>query len=350
MLLNPLVTPGSASRFTQGPYGETACHYYAAGWQPLPMASKVPAVSGHHGHKDADGNPSRCVGWQEMVKAWIPKMGGLGVAVRLISEVGIDVDAHDGQAGAQTFQAATETLGPLPFTFTSTSRGPHQPSRIHFYRIPWDLDVSQAETKIRQAFGPNIDIVHRWNRYAVVAPTVHPRTGETYAWYGPDGQQCPMPRRVDLAELPAAWQEFMRSKPRPAPKLPKVRPTAHKDATLVLPSEDDWYDDVSTAYALTDKQAGEKLVDLSRQLSGVVVGEVERTLNSVAFELGRLSEAGFFTPEEAIDTAREWLRAAPAKHSDVWNRENGRKWTYRSKFTKGFQDGWNAAGLERISE
>jgi hypothetical protein len=344
MLLNPLVTPGSASRFAQGPYGETACHYYAAGWQPLPMASKVPAVSGHHGRE------AGFVGWQEMVKAWIPKMGGLGVAVRLISEVGIDVDAHDGQAGAQTFQAATEALGPLPFTFTSTSRGPHQPSRIHLYRIPWDLDVSQAETKIRQAFGPNIDIIHRGNRYAVVAPTVHPRTGEVYAWYGPDGQQCPMPRRADLAELPGAWQEFMRSKPRPRPQLPKPVAREKLEVQDQPDSDSDWYDDVSTAYALTDKQAGEKLVDLSRTLSAVVVGEVERTLNAVAFELGRLSQAGFFTPEEAIDTAREWLRAAPAKHSDVWNRENGRKWTYRSKFTKGFQDGWNAAGLERISE
>jgi hypothetical protein len=340
MLLNPLVTPGSASRFTPGPYGETACHYYAAGWQPLPLASKVPAVSGHHGRE------AGFVGWQEMVKAWIPKMGGLGVAVRLISEVGIDVDAHDGQAGAETLDKAQAALGLLDPTWTSTSRGPWQPSRIHFYRIPWDLDVSQAETKLRQAFGPNIDIIHRGNRYAVVAPTVHPRTGEVYAWYGPDGQQSPMPRRADLAVLPDAWREFMRSSPRPRPQLPKARMSVPDQA---VPDAEDWYDDVPTTYALTLKQAGEKLVDLQRALSGVVVGEVERTLNAVAFELGRLSQAGFFTPEEALDTAREWLRVAPAKHSDAWNRENGRKWTYRSKFTKGFQDGWNAAGLERIN-
>ncbi|MET0415984.1 MAG: bifunctional DNA primase/polymerase [Actinoplanes sp.] len=338
MLLNPLITPGSAARFTQGPYGSTACLYYAAGWQPLPMASKVPAVSGHHGR---EAGP---VGWTEMVKAWVPKMGGLGVAVRLISEIGIDVDAHDGQAGAETFMKVVEALGPLPPTYSSTSRGPYQSSRIHFYRIPWDLDVSQAETKIRKAFGPNIDIIHRGNRYAVVAPTVHPRTGEIYRWYGPDGQEAPMPRRSDLAMLPETWQEFMRSSPRPAPRLPKP-----SGPLVASPGEDDWYDDVSTAYALTNRQAGEKLIDLQRALESVVVGEVERTLNSVAFELGRLSQAGFFTPEEAFDTAAWWLRKAPARHSDAWNRENGRKWTYRSKFTKGFQDGWNAGGLERIS-
>jgi hypothetical protein len=348
MMLNPLVTPGSAARFAQGPYGSTACLYYAAGWQPLPMASKVPAVSGHHGRE------AGFVGWQEMVKAWVPKMGGLGVAVRLISEIGIDVDAYDGQAGALTLAAAEKALGPLPFTYTSTSRGPHQPSRIHVYRIPWDLDVSQAETKIRKAFGPNIDIIHRGNRYVVVAPTVHPLRGVEYAWYGPDGQEAPMPRRQDLAVLPEAWQEFMRSSPRPRPTLPKASdhtPGLGRGRVSAMDiQEDDWYDDVSTAYALTNRQAGEKLVDLQRALSAVVVGEVERTLNAVAFELGRLSRAGFFTPQEAYDTAKEWLRVAPAGHSDSWNRANGRKWTYRSKFTKGFQDGFTAGGLEKIGD
>lgn len=346
MLLNPHVTPGSAARFTEGPYGSTACLYYAAGWQPLPMASKVPAVSGHHGHKDADGNPSRCVSWQEMIKAWVPRMGRLGVAVRLISEIGIDVDAHDGQAGAETLARAETTLGTLPPTYSSTSRGPRQPSRIHFYRIPWDLDVSQAETKLRKAFGPNIDIIHRWNRYAVVAPTVHPRTGETYRWYGPDGLEAAMPRRADLAELPPAWQEFMRSGPRQPARLQPV-PRSKK---LEVPAEDDWYDDVTAGWMLTNRQAGERLVDLQRTLSSVVVGEVERTLNAVAFELGRLSEAGFFTPQEAYDTAKEWLRVAPAQHSDAWNRANGRKWTYRSKFVKGFTDGQQAGGYEKIGD
>lgn len=352
-LRNPYTVVATGARYAEGPYGSSACDYYAAGWQPLPVAldGKAACVSGHHGKAETR------IRWTEMVKSWIPGwQGKQNIGLRLISEIGIDVDAYDGEHGAESLAAAEVALGALPPTWTSTSRGPGQPSRIHLFRIPFDLDVSAAEGLLRTTYGAhrddkgrrvsNVEIIHRYNRYVVAAPSIHPARGVPYQWYDPAGAACPMPRRSDLAVLPQAWQDFFRTVsaqvksgamtlPRTAPSTPAAE-------------GDDFFDSATAGNVLTDRQAGEKLIHHLSRLAAATRGAVEATINSVAFELGKLAQAGFLTPEEAYEAAKESLRMAPAKHSDAWNRANGLKWTFRTKFVRAFDEGAQVGGYARI--
>lgn len=115
--------------------------------------------------------------------------------------IGIDIDQYDGKTGADDLKELEADLGPLPDTWSSTARG-DGPSRIYFYRVPEDCG------ELAGSLSKSIEVIQRHHRYAIIWPSVHSGTGNTYAWY--NGVKSDHPPTLDqFAELPAAWLEHL---------------------------------------------------------------------------------------------------------------------------------------------
>ena len=160
---------------------------------PIPRGRKEPPPVGFTGEAGSDTTA-------EQIAFFAKTAGAGGVALRLPRGViGIDVDSYTSgtvaKQGAQTFLRSLAQWGELPPTWTSTARGPG-PSRIYFFRVP--------EQRYQTTINPDIEIIQRHHRYAIVWPSLHPN-GQTYTWYGPDGQPCGPPGREDLPWLPERW-------------------------------------------------------------------------------------------------------------------------------------------------
>ncbi len=199
------------SDISQGAYAIGARKYWEMDWSnPIPVHNGQGLPGKSHVPRGYTGFQGRGVSWPDLT-AWCAGIeGGQNLGLRLQAMVGIDVDAHDGERGAETLAKAEAELGPLPPTYSSTSRGPG-PSRILFYRVPLSREpmLARREKVLVDTYGPNVEILHRTHRFAVVWPSVHPDTGQTYQWYGPDGQVCMVPRRSEIPELPATWLDFL---------------------------------------------------------------------------------------------------------------------------------------------
>lgn len=184
-------------------YAAVAVHYRTLGWQgvlPVPAGQKWPPPSGYTG---ADG------AWPSgpTVLQWTRQHPHHNVALRLPRGiVGIDVDAYGSKTGDQTLAALESEYGPLPPTWSSTSRGPG-PSRILFYRCDPDLVLPGI-------VGPNVEIIQHHHRYAVVWPSIV--EGRPYRWWTPAGTVADGPPRSQRAgQLPENWHHLRRPE-RPA--------------------------------------------------------------------------------------------------------------------------------------
>lgn len=191
------------------PYIASARDYFAAGWSPipLPVREKRPVPDDFTGAAGKYVVEAQLSAWLRGTRA---RAGNLSyppgnVALRLPRYVlGIDVDRYSGKAGAATMKKAVKEWGPLPATWISTSRT--DGSGIALYRIPeglaWPGQV-----------GPGVETLRWDHRFAVVAPSVHDKTGQTYHWIRPDGTRVDdeIPTPQELPELPAAWVEGLTS-------------------------------------------------------------------------------------------------------------------------------------------
>lgn len=212
----------------QFPYKLAAADYFQAGWSPLPLPAgqKFPVPDGFTG---ASG---RYVD-EPQLKKWIGARARVNVgklnyppgniALRLPRDViGVDVDAYGEKAGEATLAAAEADWGPLPPTWVSTSRTDGA-SGIRLFRVPeglaWPGELPQ---------GKGVELLRWDHRYAIVAPSVHDKTGATYAWYLQElrglaepggmpsgaGEELAMveqpnsfPEPADLPMMPEAWVE-----------------------------------------------------------------------------------------------------------------------------------------------
>lgn len=206
------------------PYADSAEAYLAAGWPcvlPVPPESKTPPPQGYTGEHGRDTGPAE-------VAAMIAGYPGHSVALRMPDGViGIDVDDYPkGQTvkrGSATLAHFVALYGPLPATWSSTARGHDGPSRIMFFRAP--------AGRYRSLLGPDVEIIQRHHRYAVVAPSWHHDVRAPYTWYDPSGRpwvferglpagQYAFPGPAALAELPAAWAQGLREGAAAAGVLP----------------------------------------------------------------------------------------------------------------------------------
>lgn len=189
-----------------GPYASTGRDYLRAGWPGvLPVEGKHLPPEGFTGAKGHDTSYADVETW-----ASDPATARLNVALRLPrGVVGLDVDAYDGRHGGRTLAAAEERWGALPETVRSTSRADGV-SGIRLFRVPgaeslaWHANLDPFGLVPYDA--SHIDVIRHGHRYAMVWPSVHPKTGQVYRWLDADGQPLDgLPRPDDLPELPAAW-------------------------------------------------------------------------------------------------------------------------------------------------
>lgn len=276
------------------PYADAAGAYWRAGWAcPIPVAGKWPPPEGYTGR---DG---RNVTWPDLQRWTAGPEAGHNIALRLPADVvGIDVDAYDGRAGGESLAAAETELGALPLTVRSTARPPWEASGIRLYRVPLGASLRGAEKRFRARFGEGVDIIRRDHRYAVVWPSVHPGTGTVYTWYE-IGAGADLPRPVDLAELPAAWVEFLTNDEAPADRSS----ITGASAPAVRPATDSVWDTLPRQF--TRDQAIEFCRPHVEALRGAATGTINNRLNEAAFTLGHFVPHILTTHE-----AHRWLRWA----------------------------------------
>jgi Bifunctional DNA primase/polymerase, N-terminal len=183
------------------PYRTGAPLYLDAGWTgvlPLPPRKKSPPPTGYTGWNGKD--PS-----SKMIETWCNETVGdfqaaSNIAIHMPDGVvGIDVDHYGDKTGNATLIELMRKLPVLPPTYTSTSR-PGTPSGIRWYRV---------EPGMRWPAGPGKDIefIHVGHRYAVVAPSIHDKTGQPYVWVNPVNQiVTDIPTEDELTWMPDEWQ------------------------------------------------------------------------------------------------------------------------------------------------
>ena len=214
---------------TRRPYAEAARVYRELGWRGVLPADlngrpgHVPA--GYSGGHDVDPD-------DDQVRRWVDTHADHNVALRLPDDVlGLDVDVYGDKRGDQTVDYVAYQLeaGELPATWTSTARGPGQPSRIHLYRVPagvaWRSDLGR---------GSSVEVIRRGHRWVRCWPSANHRlvgrgVDPTYRWYRPDGGPSDRPPRPEeLTALPAAWIAVLRDDS--GARLPdRERPTDRGD-------------------------------------------------------------------------------------------------------------------------
>jgi hypothetical protein len=131
------------------------------------------------------------------VTEWLDAGRFGNLALRLPpAALGLDVDAYRDKHGDRTLADREQQWGPLPPTWTTSSRP--APSGIRLYRVPTGLPWPGIA-------GPSIELITSGNRYAVVAPSIHPE-GRPYQWRDPDGHTVDtIPSPDDLPDLPERW-------------------------------------------------------------------------------------------------------------------------------------------------
>jgi hypothetical protein len=181
-------------------YANVWREYEQAGWCPVPLVSGSKRLI-----------PRRCTGHYSMVGHdhfvdWASAYPDANVAVRLPDWViGIDVDAYSGKRGAETLAELEAECGPLPATYSSTSRSDGV-SGIRFYRVPqgrgWISEVHLVVNGLRVK--GHIEIIRFGHRYATCWPSR--AEGRIYRWQDPHRKLLSGPPSIaELAELPAWW-------------------------------------------------------------------------------------------------------------------------------------------------
>lgn len=205
---------------TSTPYADAADVYRERGWLGVLPAD----LNGRPGHVPGGftGGSGR---WpdDDQVARWRESHADHNVALRLPDGVvGVDVDVYGEKHGDRSIDYLAHQLdaGELPPTWTSTARGPGQPSRIHLFRVPlnvnWRSDLGR---------GSNVEIIRFGHRWARVWPSTNVKllgrgVDPTYRWYRPDGSVSDVPPRPDeLAELPASWVALLRDGSTAAPPV-----------------------------------------------------------------------------------------------------------------------------------
>lgn len=188
----------------KGPYARGAEVYADLGWTgmiPLDRKTKTVILKNVTGGEGRQLRPD-----QYNRPTIVSTYGKCNIGYRTpVGVAGLDVDQYDEKTGADTLAALEGQLGPLPATWSSTSRGADSQSRIRFFTIPEDTG------KLAPFAGRDIDVIQHHHRYAAVWPSVHPTTDAEYRWYRPTGELCATaPGPDDFAPLPDAWLEYLK--------------------------------------------------------------------------------------------------------------------------------------------
>jgi hypothetical protein len=167
------------------PYQLAARDYFEAGWSPLPLPArqKSPVPTGWTGSLGLYVTQVQLDKWLTgKAKAGKLLFRPSNIAVRLPAHViGVDVDAYGTKAGEATLAAAEEEWGSLPPTWVTTSREDGV-SGIRLFRVPTDLAWPGQLPQ-----GGGVELLRWDHRFAIVAPSIHDKTGKPYRWWTTSG-------------------------------------------------------------------------------------------------------------------------------------------------------------------
>lgn len=348
------------------PFQVSARDYLEAGWSPLPLPTKEksPVPTGFTGALGLYVT-------QVQLDKWLTgkaKAGKLlfrpgNVALRLPKGViGVDVDAYGTKTGEATLAAAEEAWGPLPPTWVTTSRTDGV-SGIRLFRITPDLAWPGQLPQ-----GGGVELLRWDHRFAIVAPSVHDKTGLSYKWYlqeevidprngdgDPDQvdvifeliEQDGFPEFEDLALLPDEWEEGLTSgvkwKDRPVDEEMDVvglrewveaRPSPDSPCSAMRKTVTDY------ARALRKASDDGGMHDAARNSAWAVLGDANAGHSGVAKALGELRRVFLTNVADRradIGAARsEWTRIvhrgaqkvsadSPPEEADPCDSISGRK-------------------------
>lgn len=173
----------------------------ADGYAVFPMSprTKIP-FAGSRGFLDATTDERRIREWWE----WCPD-ANVGIWCRASGVVVIDVDWR--VEGARERWEQLCAAHPLCPTYVVAS-GDDQGGRHYYF-------AADQQDCYRASLGRGIDI--KWNGYAVVPPSIHPKSGQPYV-VAPESSEC-------VAPLPD-WLRAMLLKPEPTPGTDTELPPA----------------------------------------------------------------------------------------------------------------------------
>lgn len=210
--------PASGAGAPENPPLKHALAYAGPGlaWHPFPLAPRSKAPAGSlvpKGHRDASRDPG-------LIRHWFeghPELN-VGLAMAPSGLTLLDVDTRHG--GDETLADLERAHGELPETVEAVTGG----GGAHYlFKRPANLEPHDYI-----GLWPGIDV--KALGYAVVAPSIHPETGQAYRWAL--GKE---PGRIDVAPLPAWIAEAMaahRNGHKAAAPVPDRIPEGGRNAAL----------------------------------------------------------------------------------------------------------------------
>ncbi|OBI29826.1 hypothetical protein A5710_20750 [Mycolicibacter sinensis] len=173
---------------------------------PFPPGSKSPPPAGFTGYDGQWPTDTQIGEWVNLG----PRDSNLGLRLEH-GVIGVDVDAYDTKTGDRTLDEAERRWGSLPATYRSSARADDQVSGIRLYRVPVGVLFKGVIRFDDLAIG-DIEIVQPHHRFVITWPSIHPKVGQPYRWYKPDGQlmaETIVPSVEDLPELPPRWVDAL---------------------------------------------------------------------------------------------------------------------------------------------
>ncbi len=299
----------SAGPTTDDARRAAALDAFRAGWVPLPL----PAGRKASPPEGWTGRAGRAMTTLAEVEAfdWSGNM-----ALRLVGVLGIDVDV---EGADDILDSAQEKLGPLPPTWSTSRRGVDSSRRIHLFRVPVDLDFSEA--RLRTLVGRDqLDLIQHKHRYILAAPSVV--DGMAYGWRGPHGADSSLPVKTSIPWMPDAWVEALREDTAGA-DVPRGNVSSAAGDPFAPPPEHDgvW----------TREQAGAFYREKLAALTECPPGSKHAALLAFASALGRFHEALPALQEHAWSGVRDAWHDRPDAVGD-W-----------AAARSTFDDGWRYA-------
>lgn len=238
-------------------FEDAASYYVGLGWQVLPLAamSKLPAIKGGHGFKDATDDWPTIEGW---IRAY-PNCN-IGIATGEVSGITVvDIDPRNGGDASIARLAGKGLLFPPGPEARTGNNGRH---------LIFAYEPSVKASKDR--LGPGVDLKANGG-YIVAAPSVIAKSengpGGQYRWTRPPHPRTPLPR------LPRWAVEML------VPKKPTL-PTFQRQ------------------HVTTADSARRSLEGMASRLASAGSGQRNNILNWAAFNAGRLVREGKIGPSE----------------------------------------------------
>lgn len=194
-----------------GPYAQSARGYSANGWNPLPVfdggKGKVPeGFTGYAAREVDEADISRWVDDQNL--------GGSNICLRLMYEIGIDIDSYDDAKEAMSdWSKLCGEYGEPPLTVRVSARFGEcydGLAGIRIYRLPRKYWSFAEQRAWNSQIGSGIDVIRLGQRQVVCWPSIHPKLGTVYQWLDERTGAIhggPLPSPDSLPELPDVWVE-----------------------------------------------------------------------------------------------------------------------------------------------